>query len=66
METCEDLEELFRLRSVIWAQIGHIGTFCGTIMRIEVDVMNAPSAGEPDECSVDVSLQTDRSRHYTT
>ena len=35
-------------------------------MRIEVEEMNAPSAGEPDEFSVDVSLQTDRTRHYTT
>ena len=28
--------------------------------------MSALSAGEPDECSVDVSLRTDKTRHYTT
>ena len=28
--------------------------------------MSAPSAGEPDECSVDVSLHTHKTRHYTT
>ena len=28
--------------------------------------MSALSAGEPDECSVDVSLQTDKTRHCTT
>ena len=27
--------------------------------------MSAVSAGEPDECSVDVSLQTDETRHHT-
>ena len=30
------------------------------------DEMSALSAGEPDECSVDVSLQTDKKRHCTT
>ena len=28
--------------------------------------MSALSAGDPDECSVDVSLPTDKTKYYTT